>query len=126
MSPHHATIAAFVLWALSWIAASLWSDPAANRPAAGSEWLYRIVTIVGMLLVFAFDPREFHGRLRLWHLGAGMQWTLFGAALLGFGFMWWARLHLGRLWSSGVTRKDGHHIVDSGPTPSSAIRSTRD
>ena len=29
--------------------------------------------------------------------------------------MWWARLHLGRLWSSGVTRKDGHHIVDSGP-----------
>jgi protein-S-isoprenylcysteine O-methyltransferase Ste14 len=24
---------------------------------------------------------------------------------------WWARLHLGRMWSSSVTRKADHHIV---------------
>jgi protein-S-isoprenylcysteine O-methyltransferase Ste14 len=30
-------------------------------------------------------------------------------------FAWWARLHIGRLWSSSVTRKSGHHIVDTGP-----------
>ena len=29
--------------------------------------------------------------------------------------MWWARLHLGRLWSASVTRKADHHVIDTGP-----------
>ena len=36
-------------------------------------------------------------------------------AALGFAICWWARLHLGRLWSASVTRKADHRIVDSGP-----------
>jgi protein-S-isoprenylcysteine O-methyltransferase Ste14 len=36
-------------------------------------------------------------------------------AAVGFLFCWWARLHLGRLWSGFITRKEGHHIVDTGP-----------
>jgi protein-S-isoprenylcysteine O-methyltransferase Ste14 len=36
-------------------------------------------------------------------------------ALAGFIFTWWARIHLGRLWSSSVSRKAEHHIVDTGP-----------
>ena len=35
--------------------------------------------------------------------------------VMGFGFAWWARLHLGQLWSAFVTRKAGHRIVDTGP-----------
>jgi protein-S-isoprenylcysteine O-methyltransferase Ste14 len=35
--------------------------------------------------------------------------------VLGLIFAWWARIHLGRLWSSGVTKKAGHYLVDSGP-----------
>jgi protein-S-isoprenylcysteine O-methyltransferase Ste14 len=35
--------------------------------------------------------------------------------LIGFGFAWWARLHLGQLWSAFVTRKSDHHIIDTGP-----------
>ena len=30
-------------------------------------------------------------------------------------FAWWARIHLGRLWSGTITRKENHHVVDSGP-----------
>ncbi len=33
----------------------------------------------------------------------------------GFGFAWWARIHLGQLWSAFVTRKADHRIVDTGP-----------
>ena len=33
----------------------------------------------------------------------------------GFAFCWWARLHLGKLWSGFVTLKEGHYIVDTGP-----------
>jgi protein-S-isoprenylcysteine O-methyltransferase Ste14 len=40
---------------------------------------------------------------------------LVAAAVSGFGFAWWARLYLGRLWSSSVTKKANHHVVDTGP-----------
>jgi protein-S-isoprenylcysteine O-methyltransferase Ste14 len=36
-------------------------------------------------------------------------------AACGFLFCWWARLHLGRLWSSAVARTEDHRIVDTGP-----------
>ena len=35
--------------------------------------------------------------------------------VIGLAFCWWARLHLGSLWSAGVSRKEGHRIVDTGP-----------
>jgi protein-S-isoprenylcysteine O-methyltransferase Ste14 len=33
----------------------------------------------------------------------------------GLLFTWWARIHLGRLWSDRVVKKAGHHVVDTGP-----------
>ena len=41
-----------------------------------------------------------------------MLWIV---ALAGLAFTWWARIHLGTLWSGNVTRKPDHHIVDTGP-----------
>lgn len=35
--------------------------------------------------------------------------------IAGIAWCWWARVHLGRLWSADVTRKEGHRIVDTGP-----------
>jgi len=35
--------------------------------------------------------------------------------ILALLFTWWARLGLGRLWSSSVTRKEGHRVIDTGP-----------
>ncbi len=40
---------------------------------------------------------------------------LVAVQVAGFAFCWWARLHLGRLWSGSVTRKEDHHVVDTGP-----------
>jgi protein-S-isoprenylcysteine O-methyltransferase Ste14 len=42
-------------------------------------------------------------------------WVLVAIAVAGFAFTWWARFHLGRLWSSSVSRKADHRIVDTGP-----------
>ena len=44
-----------------------------------------------------------------------LDWSLFGLTALGFLFCWWARIHLGRLWSLMVTVKDEHRVVDTGP-----------
>ena len=35
--------------------------------------------------------------------------------VIAFGFCWWARIELGPLWSSRITRRTHHRIVDSGP-----------
>jgi len=37
------------------------------------------------------------------------------AVLAGLAFTWWGRVHLGRLWSSAITRKEGHRVIDTGP-----------
>src|SRR5438552_6365579 len=54
-------------------------------------------------------------KLRLWHAGDGLGWVLVAATLAGVSFTWWARIHLGRLWSGSVTRKADHRVVDTGP-----------
>ena len=45
----------------------------------------------------------------------GAAWGMPIVCLVGFGFAWWARIHLGQLWSAFVTRKSDHHIIDTGP-----------
>jgi protein-S-isoprenylcysteine O-methyltransferase Ste14 len=44
-----------------------------------------------------------------------LRWVLIGALAAGLAFTWWARIHLGELWSVSVTRKDNHRVVQSGP-----------
>jgi protein-S-isoprenylcysteine O-methyltransferase Ste14 len=65
----------------------------------------------------AADDGRLNGFLwtRLWEAPSTFGWTMVGLAVCGFVFCWWARLHLGRLWSGTVTRKEGHRVVDTGP-----------
>ena len=115
MSPLEATFTAWGVWTLSWIAAAFWADRPEKRPARGEEWLYRIVTLAGGCLLFrAAFPRAGMG-YRLWTVGPAAGWILFAVALIGLAFAWWARLRLGRLWSSSVTKKADHRVVDTGP-----------
>lgn len=115
MTPEIAIAVVWCLWFASWIAAALWSDPAAKRMAHGEQWLYWTATIAGgFLLFFGFD-RIGYGRHGLFDLGRGIDWALVAVAAAGFLFAWWARLHLGRLWSNSVGRKADHRVVDTGP-----------
>jgi len=114
MTPDIALNLLWVVWVASWLAAAFWSDRAAGRPGFASELFYRIVTILGAILLFG--TRRFdHAAVPLWRSGEAVGWTLFAVAALGFAFCWWARIHLGRLWSGFVTRKAGYRIIDTGP-----------
>jgi protein-S-isoprenylcysteine O-methyltransferase Ste14 len=106
------------LWVLSWLAASAWASRTEARPAVGSQVLYRIVTIAGVLALFArrrWAGEDAPGMDPLWDPPLALGGAMVVLTAMGFGFCWWARLHLGRLWSSSVTRKQDHHIVDTGP-----------
>jgi protein-S-isoprenylcysteine O-methyltransferase Ste14 len=113
LTPGRAIEIAWVLWLASWTVAAVWSERVTQRPPLGQEWRYRVVTLAGAILLVA-SSRRFDG-YRLWSLGEGLQWLLVLVALAGFAFMWWARLYLGSLWSSSVTRKADHRVVDTGP-----------
>jgi protein-S-isoprenylcysteine O-methyltransferase Ste14 len=115
MSPFLGVVLVWVLWVVSWIAASGWSAPAIKSVGLETEWLYRAVTFGGGFLLFAMFPPVNPGLARLWPPDSDAEWALVGLAVLGFLFSWWARLYLGRLWSSSVTRKADHHVVDTGP-----------
>ncbi len=113
MTPEIAIMVAWILWLASWLAAWFWSDPAEKRPGFDRESFYLTATVLGAILVFGRVDR--FGDDRLWRLAFGIDWILVALAALGLIFTWWARLHLGRLWSSRVAKKAGHHVIDTGP-----------
>jgi protein-S-isoprenylcysteine O-methyltransferase Ste14 len=76
---------------------------------------YRLLTIAGFVLLFAVQTSRHNGSLRLWTLPAGADWAMAALCLVGFASAWWARIHLGQLWSAFVTRKADHRIIDTGP-----------
>jgi protein-S-isoprenylcysteine O-methyltransferase Ste14 len=115
MTAEFADMALWLLWLASWLGAAFWADSAAMRPAVGEQLGYRAVTIAGALLVFAGSQRFRYGAHKLWIPGEGIDWGLVAIVALGLLFTWWARLYLGRLWSSSVTKKADHRVVDSGP-----------
>lgn len=115
ITPDYSIGVVWLVWVISWFAAALWSDRAARRPAVGREIAYRVLTIAGVVLLFGFyTPGGILGACR-WRPAPAIAWTCVVAAVAGLAFTWWARIHLGRLWSSSVTRKADHHVVDTGP-----------
>ena len=112
------------VWYASWIAAAIWSARTKTQMKTDMSGLHRMASGIGALLLFSpsgLGNRASPGGVlhlafgRLWPSNAVGGWTLFVLAALGFAFCWWARLHLGKLWSGFVTLKEGHRIVDTGP-----------
>jgi protein-S-isoprenylcysteine O-methyltransferase Ste14 len=100
-------------WLISWLVAALWSSRAQKRVATWDTKIYRAAIALGSLLMLDW-PTGMLAQQPLWHVGSG-AYALLAVAVAGVSFAWWARLHLGRLWSGAITRKEGHRIVESGP-----------
>jgi protein-S-isoprenylcysteine O-methyltransferase Ste14 len=110
------TRAAFVLWLAfyaTWLTAGVWQGKTVKRLGLQHEAWSRVLTVVGVVLLF-FQARR--GRsLVVWDPRSIVAWSLLTAVLAGFLFAWWARIHLGTLWSANITRKADHRVVDTGP-----------
>ncbi len=115
MSPQSAIFIVWDVWAISWMVAALWADRATQRVGFIEQAPYWAITGTGAALLLVVRSHNGRGPGRLWDVGDAFGWALVAAAAAGFGFCWWARLHLGRLWSGWVTRKADHRIVDTGP-----------
>ena len=125
MSPDYAIYIPWDVWIASWVAAAIWANRTLNRPGGNREVPYFVLEIGGFIMLLAIV--DIPGRpvsatpvlaflaTRYWTLPPDLAWTMVVLAAAGFAFCWWARIHLGKLWSGRVTRKEGHRIVDTGP-----------
>lgn len=122
-----ATTAVTILWAVwyvTWIAAVVFSGKTKVQMRSDMSGWHRMIGSLGFVFLFVpvatpgapFSPEFARGLANpLWSEPLVVQWGLFALVAAGFAFCWWARLHLGRLWSGFVTLKEDHHIVDTGP-----------
>jgi protein-S-isoprenylcysteine O-methyltransferase Ste14 len=109
-------------WAISWIIAALWRAPATARPPLMTRLWRDGVTLLGAVLVVIWGSsyvgrgESLDDRLHtpLW-IAPAAAWVLVALTAAAFAFCWWARLHLGPLWSGVAGRTAGHRIVDDGP-----------
>jgi protein-S-isoprenylcysteine O-methyltransferase Ste14 len=116
MKPEPAIYALWGVWLASWTVARLWSNRTEKRAGVGAELLFRALLGVGGILLFAFPLRpHYFAQAQLWRLGDAPNWILVALTAAGLWFTWWARIHLGRLWSDLIVKKAGHHVVDTGP-----------
>ncbi|MBZ9675842.1 methyltransferase family protein [Mesorhizobium sp. ES1-1] len=114
MRPGEAILLLWLAWAVSWAAAAFWADRVEKRAGFRAEAPYRTVLVLGAILFFV-PAHGYAGWLRLWSPNLAEAWICVALVAAGLAFAWWARLHLGRLWSGTVTAKADHHVVDTGP-----------
>ena len=128
MSAESATYGLWIVWYVTWIGAVIWSKKTTVQMKQDFFDPSRPLATLGIALLFlvpatpANSPKLLFGIAatrhliqRLWPQSEWVGWILFALVAAGFAFCWWARLHLGALWSGYVTLKEGHHIVDTGP-----------
>ena len=101
-------------WIVSWLAAAFWSNRTEKLALTGNTLFYRVVIVVGAVLMTPWATRRL-AATPLWNVGYAGAYALAALTLVGLLFAWWARVHIGRLWSGSITRKEGHHVVDTGP-----------
>ena len=116
VSPVTVLLMLWAAWFLGWLLASVWTAKTLAKGSLGDRLLYGVFMSAGSLLLifrpWALGPQLLHP---LWLTPAWLGWTGVALACLGFGVTWWARVHLGRLWSSAVTLKAGHAVIRTGP-----------
>jgi protein-S-isoprenylcysteine O-methyltransferase Ste14 len=114
-------LAASLMWSLfvaSWCVAMLWRGKAVARDGTQVRLAYSLAFLVGFTAFFApmwIDGRRPWFAIPLWTDARPLAWALVICEAAGFAFAWWARIHLGRLWSGMIIVREGHRVVETGP-----------
>jgi len=113
----------WILFLISWWLAMFWTAKAVSRASSRQGTLYFLGFGLGFWLIFA-RPEWFGGSRspvvtgglhHIWETGEAPGILLILLEVASFAFAWWARIHLGKLWSGMMTLREGHRVVDTGP-----------
>jgi protein-S-isoprenylcysteine O-methyltransferase Ste14 len=107
--------AMWVGWVAYWLIAARDTKRTRWRQSPGSESLHGIPLLICTLLWLA--PRWQPAALTapLWPRCPVLALVGTGLVAAGIGYACWARVHLGRNWSSKVVVKEDHALIRTGP-----------
>ncbi|MEQ1770755.1 MAG: isoprenylcysteine carboxylmethyltransferase family protein [Devosia sp.] len=115
MSATFAMLLLWVGWQGAWRLAARMTKRSAARPPIAEERLYWLLLVTGPTLLLLGAVRPYTQWAVIWLPPPAFEWACVLLAALGFAFTFWARAHLGLLWSDNVARKADHRVVDTGP-----------
>ena len=103
----------WIAWCIYWLSMAFANKPTAERGGSISYRLVAGVLVVGLLAA----ERLLHVSSddRLWQTSTALGVLTACLVLAGAAFTVWARITLGRNWSSEVTFKQDHELIESGP-----------
>lgn len=111
------------LWAafiLCWLILARFNKKASRTPWRAVLGL-RLAVLAGVAVFILLRRHGMTGVFRTinhaqtLHVGTAGQWLGVGLCLVGFGFAFWARIHIGRNWGMPMSLRQGHELVTSGP-----------
>jgi protein-S-isoprenylcysteine O-methyltransferase Ste14 len=103
----------WIAWLLSWLIGAFFSGHT-EKHVRTLDARYRIPIVIGAVMLSPWTTQVLDEK-PLWQISQAGIYALAALAAAGCLFTWWARFHLGRFWSSAITRKEGHRVVDTGP-----------
>lgn len=107
-------IAFFIYWQVIWAKTADTKTTQRIEPIA-SRILRTLAFLVAIVILSTTRiPLPWFYRL-LWPVGFWPFWIGAAVTVGGLLFAVWARIHLGRNWSSSVTIKQGHELIITGP-----------
>jgi len=107
----------YALWLIFVIAWNVTARPAPTIAAleASRERLHSLVISLGLIMIVVAPFLVVQGGFQIWINPPLLACGVLLVVAAGMALCWWAKRHLGSLWSANVTRKEGHRVVDSGP-----------
>jgi len=115
MSQHRLLMVPWVVFIVVWVTLSLTVKRSVRRESSGSRLVVIAVNGAGYALIFASDnwlgPLDLHWT----HARLAPFWAGFVLTVAGIALAIWARLYIGRNWSSSVTIKQDHQLIRTGP-----------
>jgi protein-S-isoprenylcysteine O-methyltransferase Ste14 len=104
-----------VLW-LFWLVAALARKRSVQRQSSASSFVQSVPVIAAFFLLFAHHMWPHWLRRRFFpESDMPLLWAGLALTAAGIGFAIWARLWIGRNWSSAVTIKEQHELIQNGP-----------
>src|SRR5579872_6204658 len=104
-------IVCWITFLFFWFVSAFWRKATAERQSLRRELAYLLPTIAGALLLAW--PR-YSSSLNV-RLPAGTDWAGAAFCVLGLAVTLWSRWTLGRNWSSAVTFRTDHQLIERGP-----------
>jgi len=103
------------LW-LFWLLSALAVKRTVQKQSQGSSLAQGLPVVAAFFLLFARNVGPYWLRRRFFpESSASVLWVGLALTAAGIGFAVWARLWIGKNWSSRVTIKDQHELIQSGP-----------